>query len=367
MLYSCLHFVRLCVCLNNSLFLLLQIMRRQAFHAALRAAHASFVASREADARALLRHHLDAATGEFALGLLVAAAPPLPQASGACSAELMPPPATAAAAPLGRIGGGGSGGGGADAENLPPCGGGEPDGDDDGGGGGAAAAAPARTPFRPSQMTVPETPSPGELQQQQAAGGGAAVATRRGGRQFVDNTPSKGRVSKAQRLQDPTAAAVAAAGSGVVAAAGAAALPSTYSEVLACAERLFGRVRAAVAGQAAPATLKAALLAPMGDELPARVGLELFARTDEDFMGMFTGEFFVGCGGILGGMTLVWHALCPDGPHLSPVSYTRTHNKHTNTAAGALQALQAKRDAAARRAEGLMRCKAEFQELARCL
>lgn len=41
-----------------------------AFHASLRAAHASFVSRLEVHAKGLLRHHLDAATGEFALALM---------------------------------------------------------------------------------------------------------------------------------------------------------------------------------------------------------------------------------------------------------------------------------------------------------
>ena len=36
-------------------------------------------------------------------------------------------------------------------------------------------------------------------------------------------------------------------------------------------------------------------------------------------------------------------------------------------AAGAMAALQSKRDAMHRRAEGLIKCKTEFQELAKCL
>ena len=36
-------------------------------------------------------------------------------------------------------------------------------------------------------------------------------------------------------------------------------------------------------------------------------------------------------------------------------------------AAGVLSALEASRDAMAKRVEGLVRCKNEFQELARCL
>jgi hypothetical protein len=38
-----------------------------------------------------------------------------------------------------------------------------------------------------------------------------------------------------------------------------------------------------------------------------------------------------------------------------------------HTAAGAMAALQSKRDAMQRRAEGLLKCKTEFQELAKCL
>lgn len=51
-------------------------------------------------------------------------------------------------------------------------------------------------------MTVPETPSPEVLVQQQQAVVGAA--TRRGGpgRHVSDTTPSKGRVAKAQRVDD---------------------------------------------------------------------------------------------------------------------------------------------------------------------
>jgi hypothetical protein len=44
----------------------------KAFHAALRASHASFVTALEGKARELLRHHLDAATSEFALSLMAA-------------------------------------------------------------------------------------------------------------------------------------------------------------------------------------------------------------------------------------------------------------------------------------------------------
>jgi hypothetical protein len=241
--------------------------RPQAFHAALRAAHASFVARLESKARELLHHHLDAATSEFALGMMGGSADALWPAAGGSG---------------GRGSGGGraadeDGGGGAGClENVPP----EEQEQDF-----VASLLPARTPFRPSQATVPETPSPGNLDGQQAA---AAHAARRGGtaaagaaRQFVDNTPSKGRVAKAQR----TEAAGAGGGGGNVVG-----LPNTYSEVVAYAERLFGRIRSSVAGQAAPTTLKAAFLEPMSSELSTEVALELFAKADGNYMTLFNGE-----------------------------------------------------------------------------
>jgi len=58
-----------------------------------------------------------------------------------------------------------------------------------------------RTPYRPIQMTVPETPSPEVLMQQQAAVVG--TSRRAGpGRHVSDTTPSKGRVTKARRVDD---------------------------------------------------------------------------------------------------------------------------------------------------------------------
>lgn len=56
------------------------------------------------------------------------------------------------------------------------------------------------------------------------------------------------------------------------------------------AARLFGRIRAAVAGQAAPATLKAAFLEPLGaGALGAELAVELCGRADDGFMQLFTG------------------------------------------------------------------------------
>lgn len=55
------------------------------------------------------------------------------------------------------------------------------------------------------------------------------------------------------------------------------------------AARLFGRIRQAVACQAAPATLKSAFLEPVGTQLAAELSVELLGRRDEDFMKLFTG------------------------------------------------------------------------------
>jgi len=48
-----------------------------------------------------------------------------------------------------------------------------------------------------------------------------------------------------------------------------------------------------VAGQAAPATLKAAFLDPVADSMSLEVSMQLFAKADAEFMQLFTGR----CGG----------------------------------------------------------------------
>lgn len=66
-----------------------------AFHAALRSAHMAFVARLEAQARTLLRHHLDTATSEFALSLLMSSVSLEPAAAyqqQQQQAAPMPPP-----------------------------------------------------------------------------------------------------------------------------------------------------------------------------------------------------------------------------------------------------------------------------------
>eukprot|EP00951_Prasinocladus_malaysianus_P050404 scaffold680119_cov85-Prasinocladus_malaysianus.AAC.1 len=65
---------------------------------------------------------------------------------------------------------------------------------------------------------------------------------------------------------------------------------ASYSDVCANAERLFGRIRHVVAFQATPSTLKSAFLDPIRQDLTTAVNIDMFARTDEDFMSMFSGE-----------------------------------------------------------------------------
>ncbi|GFH21601.1 dynamin-type G domain-containing protein [Haematococcus lacustris] len=97
-----------------------------------------------------------------------------------------------------------------------------------------------------------------------------------------------------------------------------------YDEVIQRAERLFNRLRYSVAQQSAPTSLKAAFLDPLKARLGLEVALDLFARSDTDFMSMFA----------------------------SP---------------SALQALQVKRDSLQKRTESLLRLKNEFQELSKVL
>jgi hypothetical protein len=55
-----------------------------------------------------------------------------------------------------------------------------------------------------------------------------------------------------------------------------------------------------VAGQAAPATLKAAFLDPVADSMASEVAMQLFAKTDVEFMQMFTGVCWAGGRGLWG-------------------------------------------------------------------
>lgn len=162
---------------------------------------------------------------------------------------------------------------------------------------------------RKTHMTVPETPSPETDAAKPLKDVGNSIAPGR----YVDNSPSKGRVPKSRRVK-----MASVYGSSLFEGRG------SYEEVILYAERLFGKIRRSVAAQVAPTTLKAAFLDPVHDQLSTAVAIDLFAVTDQEFMGMFT-------------------------------------------AAGAVHNLQAKRDVMQRRLDGLQKCRTEFAELAKML
>ncbi|KAG2498836.1 hypothetical protein HYH03_003029 [Edaphochlamys debaryana] len=133
---------------------------------------------------------------------------------------------------------------------------------------------------------------------------------------FEDNTPSR-RATKSRRMALQEAERKQAGGLAI-------GVGPSSDDVVAAAESLFRKIRCAVATQYAPATLKSTFLDPMTERLALEVSLDMFARSDADFGGMFS-------------------------------------------AAGAVAALASKRDLLSRRVEGLIKCKNEFQELAKCL
>jgi hypothetical protein len=90
------------------------------------------------------------------------------------------------------------------------------------------------------------------------------------------NSPSRGRVPKVQRVGKGNAGVLDHPRGG-------------YGAVCTVSDRLFCRIRQTVACQAAPATLKSALLEPMSSHLGIELGTELFGCTDADFMALFTG------------------------------------------------------------------------------
>lgn len=63
----------------------------------------------------------------------------------------------------------------------------------------------------------------------------------------------------------------------------------SYEDVIRRPKKLFWRIRYSVAQQSAPTTLKSAFLDPLKTRLSLEVALDMFARTDADFMSMFTG------------------------------------------------------------------------------
>ncbi|GLC43138.1 hypothetical protein PLESTM_001434900 [Pleodorina starrii] len=239
------------------------------FHAALRSAHQAFINRLEEQARGMLRTHLEAATSQFAMNMYVHVADPGdPEEEADCSDSEA-----------------------ADGEGA--VGGEKPD---DG-------AEVLNERFKAVHL---------------APLGGDPLGAGPG--RFEDNTPSR-RATKSRRMAlQNSERPMPLAGNGHSAGGNS----SSADDVLMSAEKLFRKIRCAVATQYAPATLKSTFLDPMTDKLALEVSLDLFARSDADFGGMFS-------------------------------------------AAGAVAALAAKRDLLARRVEGLIKCKNEFQELAKCL
>ncbi|GIL90632.1 hypothetical protein Vretifemale_18411 [Volvox reticuliferus] len=188
----------------------------------------------------------------------------------------------------------------------------------------AEGAMPTPGPVR-VQMTVPETPSFAISAAAQVLNDrlkAVHLASAAGPGRFEDNTPSR-RATKSRRVAlQQNSERLRPAGAGNGASEGGNSVGSSYDDVISAAESLFRKIRCAVATQYAPATLKSTFLDPMTDRLALEVSLDLFARTDADFGSMFS---------------------------------------------GAVAALAAKRDMLARRVEGLIKCKNEFQELAKCL
>ncbi|KAK9832230.1 hypothetical protein WJX74_003725 [Apatococcus lobatus] len=247
-----------------------------AFHASLRGAYQSFVGQLEEQCRSLVQHHLEAATSSFAVSLL-----------GGVDME---EEEEAAGVQHG------------DEENEPP--------DERSAAEEGIRRLDLREPLAESQMTVPETPSPDMAF---LKGGG-----RRHGRVLPRTTAPKG-PSVGVRGAVPMGAAGSLTPGGTQTS-----LKGDFRAICLGSERLFARIRQAVAVQAAPATLRSAFLEPISQRLAGDLSLELFARRDEDVMGMFA-------------------------------------------ASGAVAVLEASRETLARRVENLVKCKNEFQELARCL
>eukprot|EP00873_Tetraselmis_striata_P043070 jgi/Tetstr1/463334/TSEL_008257.t1 len=235
-----------------------------AFHAALRASYNAFVNKLEERAKGLVSHHLEAATSEWSIGLL--------SLNESWSH-------------------------GDNSENTVPV---MREKD-------TTETVDEREPLRESQLTIPETPSPEQTVQ------GLEHMRRRvqhgpDGRDIVFTSPMP--VSRQAKMSRVTKHGPSKGG--------------VYSDVCSHAARLFAQIRHVVACQATPSTLKAAFLDPIHHNLTSSVSMDMFARSDEDFMAMFN-------------------------------------------ASGAVAALEARRDSLGRRVEGLVKCKNEFQELARCL
>jgi hypothetical protein len=69
----------------------------------------------------------------------------------------------------------------------------------------------------------------------------------------------------------------------------------SHQDVCKTAERLFLRIRDCVVQQQAPATLKLCFLEPIKQTFALELNMELFGKSDADFLNMFTGD----CGWLL--------------------------------------------------------------------
>ncbi len=133
-----------------------------------------------------------------------------------------------------------------------------------------------REPLRESQMTVPETPSPDML----AAGkGGGRRRDFLSGRNADNPSPTKARgrphrnATAANMFNDQ--------------------VKNSYGTICGTAEKMFNRIRQGVTCHAAPSSLKSAFLEPLSSKLASQISIDLLACTDEEFMAMFTGDLIL--------------------------------------------------------------------------
>ncbi|GAQ92749.1 Vacuolar sorting protein VPS1 [Klebsormidium nitens] len=292
-----------------------------AFHAALKAAFDGFLDAIRAECAAMACHHLEAATSPFGVHVTApgGAAAYSGEGGGAFREKLLGGDSVLSDKSSGRRSVEET----SDDENMPPPGAGvrstpplshltrlrtahSPKGHSGSG----------REPFRESQVTVPETPSP-----EQAAHDAAALNKKR------EYAIASGRLSLAAGgpggLSD-SPAHKKHANAGNAARAARKYPKGVYGDVWAAASEHFGRIREVVVHQMVPATLNAGFLTPCRERLGLSLAAELFACTDGVFMDMFV-------------------------------------------APGAVEAMRAHRDALQKKAAMLAQCKDDFRTLARQL
>ncbi len=151
--------------------------------------------------------------------------------------------------------------------------------------------------------------------------------------------------------QESCLAAAPLRAGGRLALASGSAQSDSYEDVIRRAESLFNKIRYSVAQQTAPTTLKAAFLEPLKERMALDVLVDVFARSDAEFMSMFTGE------------------------HYLTLSLVAKHNgtlfnllvSCNSAAPSALAQLSARRDQQQKRVDSLLKLKNEFQELSKIL